>query len=595
MATGYSTFGGTTRFLPTQTNYWYNASSQSTKAVYSSLFVAPDGRLANNGQRPVLVSQIGAYVSGLNLSRTCSFFLLGSDSPQSGASSQFTVPAAQSAGSTGLKSLSSPQYFRTGSASSGLFEIAIGGNAFVGTIPGQGVSPYLLLGAPGSQTTVDQNASPKGLWAVVNYSQVPSSPSLSISSNGSYGFSASWSTPDWGDSSSGRGYELYIRQGANIVYANTNISSSLNSLSISSGLSPSTSYTAEIYAKNELSGYAGSPKSVAGTGSFTTAAVPAPTWSGSLGNGQVGVNYGTRTITASGATSVARTSGSLPPGLIESIGSNTYSLYGTPTGSGTYPLTIRARNAGGDSFTTQNINISPPTTPSWTDTTFKDGNAGQNYGSDSVTASNADYVTATPSSVAGLTVSVSGSTVTLSGTPSSSADGNYQISAIAYSVPNNGVRIQTPATLSVTINGIPRPTWQDTTIETLSAINVPYSSSVSATNTVNYSFVGSSPSWLSLNASTGALSGTPTSNDVTYSLSEIDKQFTIRATGSNGDSEDFTFSGIDVVHPIKMYKEATSSFDYPSQQVRRREGSSYANVQWVKRWNGSSWVDSDIN
>jgi hypothetical protein len=147
----------------------------------------------------------------------------------------------------------------------------------------------------------------------------------------------------------------------------------------------------------------------------------------------------------------------------------------------------------------------------------------------------------------------------------------------------------------VTINGIPRPTWQDTTIKTITAINVPYSSNVSATNAISYSFVGSSPSWLFLNTSTGVLSGTPSQNNVTYSLSSVDKQFTIRATGANGDTADFTFPGIDVVHPIKIYKEFTSSFDYPSQQVRRREGASYTNVQWVKRWNGSSWVNADIS
>lgn len=575
---------------PTVSSYWYNASSQSNKTVNSPVYFS-GARAANNGNTPFLVKEIGAFVSGYgNLSRTCSFFLFG-DGSASGTSS-FTVPAAGVESYTGLKPLSSGVFFVTG-GSSGLFEITLGGNAYIGTIPGDGVSPYLLLN--NTTTQVDQSSSPKGLWAAISYAQVPSTPSLSISANGSYGFSASWTTPDWGDTASGRGYELYIRQGGTTIYSNTSISSSINSLSIFSGLSASTSYTAEIYAKNELSGYSGSPKSVAGTGSFTTAAVPVPTWTGTLGNGQVGVNYGTRTITATGAASIARTSGSLPPGLIESIGSNTYSLYSTPTASGTYSLTIRARNAGGDTFTTQTIGISPPTTPSWPDTLFKDGNAGQSYGSDSVTASNADYVTATPSSVAGLTVSVSGSTVTLSGTPSSSADGNYQISAIAYSVPNNGVRIQTPATLSVTINGVPRPTWQDTSIETLTAINVPYLSSVGATNAVSYSFVGSSPSWLSLNASTGGLSGTPTNNDVSYLLSSVDKQFTIRATGANGDTADFTFPGIDVVHPIKIYKESSSSFDYPSQQVRRRDGSSYVNVQWVKRWNGSSWVDADIN
>ena len=593
MAQGYSIDnGGTLRTVPTQQSYWYNASSQSTKYVYSNLYIGSTSRTANNGTNPILVSDIRAYVSGFNgVSRTISYELLGDSG--SGSTAQFTVPDSTQANGTAPYSLSSKVYLQSPTSSPGLFTIYMSGNAYVGTIPGTTVYPYLLQGSISSFTTVDQNSSPKGLWAAVTYAQVPSTPSLSISANGSYGFTASWTTPDWGDTSSGRGYELYIKQGSTTVYSNTNISSGSNSLSISSGLNPSTSYTAQIFAKNELVNYSGSPKSIAGTGSFTTAALPAPTWSGDLGNGQVGVFY-SDSITASGATSVSRISGSVPPGLSESTSSTTYSLSGTPTGSGTYSLTIRATNAGGSTDRTDSITISAPPTPSWPDTTFKDGNAGQSYGSDSITASNADYVTASPSTVAGLSVSVSGSTVTLSGTPDVSADGNYQISAIAYSVPNNGVRIQTPATLSVTINGIPQPTWQDTTIDTQAAINIPYSSNVGATNTTSYSFVGSYPTWLNLNASTGELSGTPTYTDVTYGLSSVDKQFTIRATGSGGESVDFTFSGIDVIHPIKVYNESTSSFEYPTSHVRRRGGSTYSSVEWVKRYNGTSWVDADL-
>ena len=592
MATGYSKdSNGTTRTVPTQLNYWYNASSQSTKYVYSALFVAPDGRLASNGKRPILVSQIGAYAGGFGgLSRTCTLELIGSDSSSFGSTSQFTIPASSQAAYTGLKTLSSKQYFADGDADSGLFTIYLGGNSYVGTIPGTTVYPYLLVGDPPNQSTVDQNSSPKGLWATVTYAQVPSSPSLSISANGPYGFSASWNTPDWGDSSSSRGFELYIGS----AYSNTSISSGSTSLNnASAGLSPNTTYTATLYAKNELVNYSGSPKSVAATATFTTAQVEKPTWSGSFSNGQVDDGY-YDFVTASDATSV---SGSLSPtgkGLSGSVSGSSYVVQGTPTASGTYSVSVSATNDGGTTTGSYSFSVSPPPTPTWPDTTFKDGNAGQSYGSDSITASNADYVTVSPSSIAGLTASASGSTITLSGTPDTSADGSYTLSAIAYSVPDNGVRIQTPATLSVFINGIPQPTWEDTTIDNQAAINVPYSSNVSASNTVSYSFVGSYPTWLTLNTSTGGLSGTPTYTDVTYGVSEVDKQFTIRATGSGGESADFTFSGIDVIHPIKIYNESTSSFEYPTSHVRRRGGSTYSSVQWVKRYNGSSWVDADL-
>lgn len=568
---------------PTVTSYWYNASSQSNKTVYSPIYF-PAGRTANNGNTPYLVKEIGAFVSGYNnLSRTCSFYLYG-DANAYGTST-FTVPASSSAAYTGLKSLSSGVFFAD-SGSSGLFEITMGGNSYVGTIPGSGVTPYLLLN--NTTTQVDQVSSPKGLWASISYAQVPSTPSLSISANGPYGFSASWSTPDWGDTTSGRAFELSVGS-----YSNTNISSGSTSLSISSaGLSPNTTYTATLYAKNELANYSGSPKSIAATASFTTAAVPKPTWSGSFSNGQVGVGYYGFVTASSGSVS-----GSLSPtgrGLSGFVSGTSYVVQGTPTASGTYSVSVSATNDGGTTPASYSFSVSPPPTPTWPDTVFKDGNAGQSYGSDSVTASNADYVTVSPSSIAGLTASASGSTITLSGTPDVSADGSYTLSAVAYSLPDNGVRIQTPATLSVFINGIPQPTWQDTTIDTQAAINIPYSSNVSATNTTSYSFVGNYPVWLNLNASTGELSGTPTYTDVTYGLSSVDKQFTIRATGSGGESVDFTFGGIDVVHPIKIYNESTSSFEYPTSHVRRRGGSAYSSVQWVKRYNGTSWVDADL-
>ena len=576
---------------PSVTSYWYNASSQLTKKVTSSIFFN-DARLASNGKTPFIVKQIGAYVSGYGgLSRTCSFFLYGSGGAY--GTGTFTVIDSTRASYTGLKNLSSGVYFDTGNAD-GLLEINLGGNSYIGTIPGDGVNPYLFL--DGTTTEVDQVSSPKGLWAGISYAQVPSTPSLSISTNGSYGFSASWTTPDWGDTTTGRGYELYIKRGSTTVYSNTSISYNTNSLSISSGLAAATSYTAELYAKNELSTYSGSPRSVSSTRSFTTAAVAVPVWSGDLGNGRVGSFY-SDSITASGATSVSRISGTVPPGLSQSTSSTSYSLSGVPTVSGTYPITVKATNVGGSENTTDSITIFAPTTPSWPDTIFKDGNAGQSYGSDSITASNADYVTATPSSIAGLDVSVSGSTVTLSGTPGVSEDGNYQINAIAYSVPDNGIRIQTPVTLSLTVNGIPRPTWQDTAIDELAAVNVPYSATISATNVISYSFVGAAPSWLSIGSSTGILSGTPTSADITYGLSNAQKAFIVSANGTNESVEQEFI--IDVIHPLKVFKTTEGDFVYPSSQVERYDATleDFVPVQNIRRRNdaNTAWEDIDLN
>lgn len=114
-------------------------------------------------------------------------------------------------------------------------------------------------------------------------------------------------------------------------------------------------------------------------------------------------------------------------------------------------------------------------------------------------------------------------------------------------------------------------------------------SSVSASNTgtnpysIQYAGTGSFPSWLTINAATGALSG---STDVpgTYT-------FAVNALGANG-------------APSVTSKVITITVVYPGKRINSSFGQSFfstakrydANSGWVpltkmKRWSGSAWVD----
>jgi hypothetical protein len=103
-----------------------------------------------------------------------------------------------------------------------------------------------------------------------------------------------------------------------------------------------------------------------------------------------------------------------------------------------------------------------------------------------------------------------------------------------------------------------------------------YSDAVSASNTSSYSIVsGALPTGLTLNSSTGAVTGTCTSA-ATYS-------FTVRASGPGG-SADAAFSG----SPTGIWKVYNGS-TWVRATAQVYNGSSWTTgTVWV--YNGSTWV-----
>jgi hypothetical protein len=108
-----------------------------------------------------------------------------------------------------------------------------------------------------------------------------------------------------------------------------------------------------------------------------------------------------------------------------------------------------------------------------------------------------------------------------------------------------------------------------------------YSDGVAANNTSSYSIAsGSLPTGLSLNTSSGAITGTPT----------VQGSFTFAITASGGGGS--TGSG-NLTIQISPPGNRRNSSDFTSNLAvaKRYNGTSWVNLTTMKRFNGTAWVD----
>lgn len=243
--------------------------------------------------------------------------------------------------------------------------------------------------------------------------------------------------------------------------------------------------------------------------------------------GTVGAAYN-QAVSASGGTgpyTYSITSGNLPTGL--NLASNSGAITGTPSATGQFIFTVQAVDSSGNSGSqSYAVNIGSSGTLTIAPSTLPVGTIGTAY-SQTVSASGGSgpytYAVTTGSLPNGLTLSSGG---VLSGTPSGPAGAaNFTVTATD-SVGNTGthpytLNIGTAGALAIAPATLPPGTK-----------NVPYSQTVSASGgTGPYTYsktAGNLPAGLSLNASTGAITGTPTGNGVS--------NFTIQALDSLGNT-----------------------------------------------------------
>ena len=346
----------------------------------------------------------------------------------------------------------------------------------------------------------------------------------------------------------------------------------LNSSITRTGLSPNTTYSfmysvqrdntfdpAEVIFRRPLSP----------PGRFTTLGPPIYTDSTISSPGTVGVSYSDG-VSASSVVSFSLAAGSLPPGL--SLSASTGSITGTPTTAGTYSFTVSANNTYGSTTLPLSLTINPAA-PVWIDQTISSPALKDSPYSDGVLASNgATYSISAGSLPTG--ISLNASTGAITGTPTVVQTSNFTIQAT-----NVTGTITVGLTLQI-IEGLAPPVFTDAVLSTDLRRGIAYSDAVAATDATNYATSGTFVPGLTLNATTGAVAGTPTAQG-TYS-------FNIIASNASGSATaPFTL-------PVKPgARRWDGSAWVRADRIQRWDGSAFVNVGFVKRWDGSAWVNAD--
>jgi hypothetical protein len=238
----------------------------------------------------------------------------------------------------------------------------------------------------------------------------------------------------------------------------------------------------------------------------------------------VGTAY-SATVSASPVTSYALTGFSGATGGFN-VDNNTIS--GTPTTSGTASFTFRASNstATADRTFSITVNAAPAV---WSTTSFtEDVRVGTPY-TKTITATGIRG-TSPYSLVGGSTVLPAGlalntSTGVIAGTPSAGASQTFNFTVNAF----NSSGVSTVSETFTLNRKQPLPVWSDDILGR-PRVDVAYSDQVTVTNaaaTNAYSAVGLAGTGLSLNANTGAITGTVTSTS----------SFSFTITGRNADNE----------------------------------------------------------
>jgi len=244
-----------------------------------------------------------------------------------------------------------------------------------------------------------------------------------------------------------------------------------------------------------------SATNASGTGSatlFITIGPPPPPviTSATTANGTVGAGFSYQITASNNAASYNATP--LPAGL--SVNTSTGAITGTPTAAGTSSVTISATNAGGSGSATLSIIVAPvPPPPVITSATTAGGNVGQAF-SYNITATNTPTgYDATPLP-AGLSVNTTTGAIT--GTPTAAGTASVTISAT-----NSGG--SGSATLSITIASPLPPVISSATVAS-ATVGTAFNYQITASNDPTSYDATPLPPGLSVNSSTGAITGAPT-------------------------------------------------------------------------------------
>ncbi len=233
----------------------------------------------------------------------------------------------------------------------------------------------------------------------------------------------------------------------------------------------------------------------------------------SLPNGQVNAAY-LATLTATGGTTPYKwslSSGTLPSGL--SLSASTGVISGTPTAVITgASLTFKVTDSG-STVQTNTVTLTLTVAPAGlivTTTSLPNGQVGVPYSATLLASGGAaPYTWSLVSGAMPAGLSFNTSTGVISGTPTATVSAT----SLKFSVTDASSPAQS-ASATLTLTTAPAPVSITTTSLPSGQVGVPYSATLAASGgTTPYTWsisIGTLPAGLSLNASTGAISGTPT-------------------------------------------------------------------------------------
>jgi hypothetical protein len=316
-----------------------------------------------------------------------------------------------------------------------------------------------------------------------------------------------------------------------------------------------------------------------------TPAPATPAWSATSGairpRATRGVAYQS-TVTASPVTSYTNVSQSANT---RGLSATANVISGTPTSVGTVEFTIRANNSTATNSRTFSVVIDPAI-PLFTDTTLATAIRDAPY-SDEVVAedtSNTGYnstIQLPGFEIPGLTFNSDG---TITGTPTTL--GTYDFIVIA----TNDIG-STSADVSLTV-ARPVPVFEeeeDSEVSSPAIWGVSYTDGVLATDATNYAVdSGNFPTGLTLNALTGAITGTPTAVG--------SFTFVIRASNETG-GVNTPSRTINVISPVRVNTATgpTASFVTGAVNVNTVTGPTGSFVPGaVSVWDGNTWVPAKL-
>ena len=287
------------------------------------------------------------------------------------------------------------------------------------------------------------------------------------------------------------------------------------SLSASSGMITGTPSASGISGLTVLVTDSSSPAETASASLLITVSIPFSVTTTSLPSGTVGNSYSATLAATHGTTpySWTVTSGSLPAGL--SLSASSGAITGTPSASGTSSFTVQATDSSSPAKTASaslSITVSPPGF-SVTTTSLPSGTVGSSYSATlAATDGTTPYTWALTSGLLPAGLSLSASSGTITGTPSASGTSSFTVT-----VTDSSSSAKTAsASLSITISLAPLSVT--TTSLPAGTVGSSYSATLTAAGGITpYTWAvitESLPAGLSLNTSTGAITGTPSASGI---------------------------------------------------------------------------------